>query len=210
MNELREPASSPAQSNSPDRHAGGEWFGLLFQGHPVTLALSRRVIPAVFVGYPVLIVLASLVGVSWIGAVSPAVDVLRQFLPIFDRLEQRLVVRGMDDQVAAMHHVFAIGYLLGIPIFLFMFVTVVRLSREEMKRVATSTSPGLLIVMLLLSVCIFGWGVWWAVWGAEPFWSRDEPAIIEAGITLAATIIFGSLAAITFRAIMVMDEAESR
>jgi hypothetical protein len=210
MNEPREPASPPTPSVSPDRmRTGGGWFGLLFREHPVALAMWK-VIAFVFIVYPPPIVLASFAGVSWIKAFSHAVDVLRRFIPIFDRLEQHLVVTGMGDEVAAVHHVFAIGYLFGIPIFLFMFVTVVRLSRDEMKRVATSTSPARLQFMFVASVLFLVFAVWWVAWGAAPY--RHGLAMIEAGVMFAGIITIGLVAAVSFRAMTVMgqDEAKSR
>lgn len=170
---------------------------------PFARSLAKWYGPAVVVGYCAIIALATSQQWPWLewwlGLWTPVVDVLRQIIPLFDNFERALVAKGFGHRVAVIHHLLAFGWTVGIAIFVFLFLTVMNLSREEWKRFVSIVPTYRLALVFIGGTIAFLPVLYWIVFGfgltsdGIPLfaWHRYDPALIGIGINFYGVTLFG-------------------
>jgi hypothetical protein len=54
----------------------------------------------------------------WLRLWSPVVEMMREFLPVFDYFERRFVERGFGHRLPVVHHLLMAGWLFLLPLLL--------------------------------------------------------------------------------------------
>jgi hypothetical protein len=140
MDANRQAAPPTPPTGNPDV---APWYGSLliaFEERPFARSLPRSYAFVALVGYCAIIALAQsqypALLIWWLDLWTPVVDVLRHFLPIFDRFDRALAAKGLANRAPVIAHLLAVGWLITIPVFAFLTWTVWRLSHEELVRFA--------------------------------------------------------------------------
>jgi hypothetical protein len=150
----------------------------------------------------------------WLELWTPIVDVLRQIVPVFDNFERALVVKGFGHRVPVIQHLLAFGWIAGLPIFGFLFLTVLNLSETEWKRF-TSVVPrhriALAFVACVISfLCVLVWVVFGYAFTPVIVlfaWQRYNLPLIAIGVMFVAVIMFGIGSQVLLRALLSGDRA---
>lgn len=161
--------------SAPNRASGRQsapWEGfvlLVFDRRPFVRSFFNRYVLAIFLGYPAIIAFAAsqhwklLAG--WLNFWTPAVDIFRRIVPLFDNFEHGLIASGHGDRVGIIHHLIAFGWLVGVPIFLFLSFAVLQVPRDSWIRYhAVVPRRRIVLGFFLYTICFVG-GVYWIVVG---------------------------------------------
>jgi hypothetical protein len=205
---------SSTSSQEASNPTPAPWFGnglIVFDARPFARSLLRYAFVAL-VGYCAVIAWAqsqhSAWLVWWLDLWTPVVDVLRHFLPIFDRLDCALAAKGLANRAPVIDHLLAVGWLITIPVIAFLTWTVWRLSHEELVRFVTKTPSARLAIMFFGSVLFLLFSLVWTVFGfdlSNPqfYFQRHNWGLPVIGVMFGAVMISGIGFQTSLRALIV-------
>jgi hypothetical protein len=220
MGANRGTVSSTSSAGAPNP-APAPWSGsglIAFDARPFARSLLHWYTFASLIGYCALIAWAqsqhSAWLVWWLDLWMPVVDVFRDFLPIFDRVDRALAAKGLANRAPVIDHLVAFGWIVTVPIFAFLTWTVWHLSREELIRYASKVPAYRQAIMLFGAYLFFQFGLLWIVLGfglsENPMFAvhRYDSALPSIGIVFSATLMCGIGLQVSFRGLMVASELE--
>ena len=215
----RERAAAEAAADGGVTPAPWSGSGLIaFDARPFARSLLHWYAFAALVGYCAVIAWAqsqhSAWLVWWLDLWAPLVDVLRHFLPIFDRFDRALAAKGFANRAPVIDHLIAVGWLITIPVFAFLTWTVWRLSHEELVRFVLKVPSHRLAIMFFGSILFFLFGLVLIVFGFDLTstsssmfaFHRYNWALPGIGLLFGAVIMFGIGFQTTLRGLIIEGE----
>jgi hypothetical protein len=198
------------------------WYGsylILFQQRPFARSLLTRYLAAILLGYPAIIALANSQHwpwlARWLQLWTPVVGMLGEIFPIFDYLERLLFAGGFGHRVLVIQHLLAFGWLVSVPTLVFLFVTVLRLRRDEWMGIVTVIPRNRFFFTLVLGAIFFFFAAYYVGFGFKtpllgPYdWARNDLSLIEIGILFGALIMSAWITEVSLGAIVVGRQADA-